>query len=488
MDIEKKHLLETNKKGLLAVILVGVAAIIPAALTLMMGFFLRIVILIVGVLIVEVANAILYNVSKGKEVYCHLCCACLIVIYLLELSTFRMTGTYAIAYPIAVSVLIFGKSLITISGSALAIVGTLVHDILCMVKFGTVTLADIILHTVIIVVTCIMASVISKMQARQSREKMEEVEAGSRVQIETTGKVVGLAGDLNNKFEQAKSVSDSLNASMQSTHSTVYDISESSKVTASAIEQQTGQTADIQQNIQHVASEAKLMGEISDKTNATVDEGVDLIHRLRSQAEEVVRINSDTKATTEQLNASIQDVQAITATILGISSQTNLLALNASIEAARAGEAGKGFAVVADEIRQLSEQTRKATEEITTIIERLTKDAENAVVSMDKSAEYADMQNALIEETEEKLANIKEDTDELAESVVQINASVERVEVASQIIMDNISNLSATSQEVAASTESAFSVSDKTMSALEEMNGLLEEIKNIAVDMTDVAH
>ncbi len=147
----------------------------------------------------------------------------------------------------------------------------------------------------------------------------------------------------------------------------------------------------MQASVQTISTTSRAAAAEAATTRQIVDESVVAVKRTLQTMNGIASSVRDTSAKIADLSAASAEIGSIVGTIDAIANQTNLLALNATIEAARAGEFGKGFAVVAAEVKNLSQQTTKATEDIKGRIERLQAEMSGIVEAMAGGAKAVDV-------------------------------------------------------------------------------------------------
>ena len=167
------------------------------------------------------------------------------------------------------------------------------------------------------------------------------------------------------------------------------------------------------QNIQTVAAGTEEM-------TASIREIAKNANDAAGVAASAVQVADQTNMTVGKLGESSAEIGEVIKAITSIAEQTNLLALNATIEAARAGEAGKGFAVVANEVKDLAQETAKATEDISRRVEQIQVDTEAAVAAISEIsgiiARINDTQSTIASAVEEQTATTNEMSRNVAEA------------------------------------------------------------------------
>lgn len=199
-------------------------------------------------------------------------------------------------------------------------------------------------------------------------DEVGQISKGINRFLETLQQVIiSIKSGSNTIYHSTEMMNDHLLECKDSTSSISGALNEMS----ASMEEINGTLQNIDNGAQNVLHAANTIEEEANSNTVQVGEIVEHAESVRVQSNEskkktetVLQDIGNKISVSIEKSRSVEKINELTNTILGISSQTNLLALNASIEAARAGNAGKGFAIVADEIRKLAEDTKDIASDI----------------------------------------------------------------------------------------------------------------------------
>lgn len=217
-------------------------------------------------------------------------------------------------------------------------------------------------------------------------------------------------------------------------------------------------------------------GELREKTITATNRTKEKYESVKMRSDKAIE---DSKA--------VDKINALTDSIMAISSQTSLLALNASIEAARAGEAGRGFAVVATEIGNLANQTSTTVADINNIVSEVNNAVSNMSGCLAETgtfleetvlADYSEFAQ-VSEQYNDDAVKFKESMNDVHESIINLTDMIAK-------ISDAISGITST---VGESTVGVTDIAEKTtdmVTRTSETSGLVEESKNCVVQLQDI--
>lgn len=214
-------------------------------------------------------------------------------------------------------------------------------------------------------------------------------------------------------------------------------------------------------------------------------EGNERLDELNVSVKNVIESFEFMSNSINNLNSDVSYIGKMAEVIKSISDQTNLLALNAAIEAARAGEAGRGFAIVADEIRKLAEESNKSTENISNLVNSITKQTEDVVEANTEVNKKLSTQVKTISNTTESFNGILKSLLDTSPKLKQTFSDIEKAIKEKDSVSERIQSISAISEQTSASSEEVAASVEEVFTSIGVVAATAENLRRSSDDIID---
>ncbi|KGX86453.1 methyl-accepting chemotaxis protein [Pontibacillus litoralis] len=280
--------------------------------------------------------------------------------------------------------------------------------------------------------------------------------------------------DTNGSVTHIKQAVEQASQQAELIQSTIGEISQGAESTSISIQQ----TAELVEESTQLATQIQTQSQSSQQTSedmlATVEQGRGIVLSLVDGIQSISKEQEISLEAVERLEGNANKVEDIISVVGDIASQTNLLALNASIEAARAGEQGKGFAVVAEEVRKLADESAKAVQGVSDLIENMQVDVRKVVGQIKEQVAKGHREADKGVHTNAAMDNMSRTINDMAQSVIEITTLVDNQ-------LQLLQKTSAQAQEVSA-------IAQQTSAGTQQVNASMQQQNEQIHDIDDTAH